>query len=334
MDHQRQALNAGAVLIALSLLVRLIAGGLLQPLAALGESPGALSLLLYLQTGRTVRSAPAETVPTETETIETAPPETVAQETTPAALHFDGAEVENLYMIYGCSYRPDLQALLTQALDWNLRSEEPTVLILHTHTTESYEQTSGAEYVQEASYRTLDEDHNMLSIGDEVAEILEQGGVTVLHDRSYHDYPSYNGAYTDARATIQEYLQRYPSIRLVLDLHRDASDGVGGQLTTCATVGGETSSQLMIIVGTDAAGLYHPNWQENLALGLKLAAVLERSNPGVTKGVKLSSSRYNTDLTTGSLLIEVGAAGDSHDQALLAAQALARAILELANGSE
>ena len=208
------------------------------------------------------------------------------------------------------------------------------MLIVHTHATEAYTQTPGREYEEDASYRTLEDRFNMVSIGEEVARVLEAGGITVLHDRSYHDYPSYNGSYGNARVAIEEYLRQYPSIQMVLDIHRDASDGAdGSQLTTSAMVGGQQSAQLMVVVGTDAAGNYHPNWQQNLALGLKLSAVLERENPGVTRPVSLRSSRFNMDLTAGSLLIEVGAAGNTHEEALLAANALARGILTLAKGS-
>ena len=104
-------------------------------------------------------------------------------------------------------------------------------------------------------------------------------------------------------------------------------------MVTVGSVGGQRSAQIMVVVGTDAGGNTHPNWKENLALGLKLTAILERSDPGVTRKVNLRSSRFNMDLTPGSLLIEVGAAGNTRAEALLAAQALARGIVALARGS-
>lgn len=335
MDYQKLALRTGAAVIALAVFLRLPESGAFRPLAAALESPQAMSMLVYLQTGRAVGLAPTEAPPATTQptmpqpTATQAPPETTAP---PEAgpVQFVSAEAEGLSMIYGCDYRPDIPALLTQELNWDLQAQEPTVLIVHTHATECYT----GPYSTDGSYHTGDDDYNMVSIGDEVAKILEAGGISVIHDRSHHDEPSYNNSYVSARAAIEDYLEQYPSIQLVLDLHRDASGGDGGQLTTCGTVGGQPASQLMIIVGTDATGRHHPNWRENLALGLKLAAVLERSDPGLTRGVQLSENRYNTDETPGSLLIEVGAAGDSHEQALLAAHALARAVLTLANGAQ
>ena len=227
---------------------------------------------------------------------------------------------------YDCAYRPDLAALMAQKPDLDLTGEGPTVLIVHTHTTESYRETDGS--------RSLDESENMLSIGDEVARVLELGGIRVIHDRTVHDYPDYNSAYAAARTTIEGYLAEYPTIELVLDLHRDAAGEDSPPLTTSATVGGQTCAQLMMVVGTDAGGNDHPGWQENLSLALNLTALLEYENPGITRPVNLRSQRFNMDLSPGSLLVEVGAAGDSHSEALLAANALARAILLLAQVSD
>ena len=117
---------------------------------------------------------------------------------------------------YGTRKTADLPALLRTPLTWQLRGEEPTVLILHTHATESYTK-SGETYTETARWRTRDETYNMLSIGHRVGEILAENGITAIHDRSLHDYPSYNGSYTDARKSIAAYLEEYPSIRLVLD---------------------------------------------------------------------------------------------------------------------
>ena len=167
-----------------------------------------------------------------------------------------------------------------------------------------------------------------------VAEILEEGGIRVIHDRTLHDYPSYNGSYNHARAAVKDYLEEYPSIRLVLDLHRDASGDNRNQMQTHATADGEDSAQLMLVVGSDASGLTHPQWEENLALALKLHSQLERINPGIMRYVNLRGQRFNQDLSPGMLLVEVGAAGDNHDKALNAAEVLARGIIALAKGCE
>ena len=188
--------------------------------------------------------------------------------------------------------------------------------------------------MESSAFRTRDEGYNMLSIGARVAEILSDNGISVIHDRELHDYPSYDGSYNHARKSIAFYLENYPTLQLVLDLHRDASGDLHNQLRTLASVDGRDSAQLMLVLGTDSAGLSHPDWQENLALGLKLQTVLEDLAPGITRPVMLRTQRFNQDLATGALLVEVGSAGNSHAEALLAAEMLAQAVIVLARGTE
>jgi stage II sporulation protein P len=229
--------------------------------------------------------------------------------------------------------KPDLSGLIGKPLDWDLTLQEPTVLIIHTHATESYTK-HGENYTESSDFRTLDEHYNMISIGDRVAEILSSHGISVLHDRDLHDYPSYNGSYASSREAIAEYLQRYPDIQLVLDLHRDASGDLNNQFRPVVQVDGQATAQMMLVMGTDASGQSHPNWQKNLSLGLKLHVTLEQQAPGIMRPLCLRSQRFNQDMTAGSLLIEMGAAGNSHPEALRAAEQLAYAIVTLAQGSQ
>lgn len=332
MDLQRKSLRLGAAAILCAMVFRFFSCGVLDSVVSWLTQPHIAAFLTYLETGRDVRFSVSQEVFSDG-FVESPPPviPEATQETEPAPLPAF-SDASGIEMYYACSRRPDIEALLQQPLTWDLATGDPTVLILHTHTTESYTK-SGEDYTESSAYRTLDENYNMVSIGDRVAQILEQSGITVLHDRELHDYPSYNGSYTDARKSIQAYLEEYPTIQLVLDLHRDASDGANGQLRTAASVDGETSAQLMLVMGTDASGLTHDHWEENLALALKLYAQLELQAPGITRPIVLRSQRFNQDLSTGALLVEVGAAGNTHAEALLAAEQLADAIAALAKGT-
>lgn len=330
--HQKKILQLGAAILAFAVLLRLTGAGAFTPIVNALGSREMLSFLIYTQTGRVVRPAAPladpdptnSTFPTEI-TQPTEPTETVPE----AVLSFSQSDLEFVEVNYNCSYDPDLGELLTAPLELNLAGEEPTVLIIHTHGSESY----SGDYDAVEPYRSLDDGQNMIAVGDEVARILEAAGICVLHDRNIYDYPDYNNAYASTRKSIQKYLEEYPTIQMVLDLHRDAASGDAGQLVTAATVGGQKSAQLMMVVGTDANGLSHPDWEENLALALKLSVVLEQQNPGITRAVDLRSQRFNMDLTPGSLLVEIGAAGNTLDEALIAANALAEGILILAQGS-
>ena len=331
MDNHRKVLRMGAAAILCALAIRLIPPTLPQALLSWITRPDITAFLIYLETGRDVRFSPSSQVFSPEFAGESAAP--LILEPTWEKPVFSREEASELGIYYACSLRPSLDELLTSPLDWNLPDGQPAVLILHTHTTESYTQTV-ENYVETSDYRTLDENYNMLSIGQKVAEILENSGISVIHDRQLHDYPSYNGSYADARKSIAEFLEEYPNIRLILDLHRDASDGADGQLRTAFDPGGETCARLMLVMGTDASGQKHDNWQENFALALKLQAQLERQTPGITRPTVLRAQRFNQDMSPGALLVEVGAAGDTHTEALRAAEELAKAIVALSKGTE
>lgn len=331
MEQNLRTRRFCAAVLLCALAVRLWNTPLPQTLASWLTQPNIAAFLLYLETGRNVRFSASNTVFLEY-APESPAPALLPAETEPDALPvFSREDVVQIFNASGLE--PDIPALMEQPLTWDLTGEEPAVLILHTHTTESYTQTYET-YVETSAWRTLDESYNMLSIGDKVAIILESHGIRVLHDRELHDYPSYNGSYSHARRSTRQYLEDYPSIRLILDLHRDASETANGQLRTLATVGKAQSAQLMLVMGTNAAGLAHDGWQDNLSLALKLQAQLERQSPGITRPLYLRSQRFNQDLCPGALLVEVGAAGNSHAEALLAAEQLAQAIVALSKGTQ
>ena len=311
---EQKALQVGTVVILLALLLRL--AGTRQDLAM--EAGRAL---VFFGTGRLVTETESPTLaatPTEAEVI--------SQETAvPVFSREDLVQVSSAWEV-------DTLSLLLSPLHWQLRGEQPTVLILHTHTTESFENTEG--YTQSSPYRTLEEDYNMVSVGAEVAEILEAAGIHVIHDREFHDYPDYNSAYANARERIGEILQENPSICLVLDLHRDAAENAQGQqVKETVELDGVTSAKLMLVMGSDQGSLSHAQWQKNLSLAVKLQAQLEREYPGLCKPIHLVTARYNQDLSTGALLVEVGTAGNTRQEALQAARYLAQGIIALADGA-
>ncbi len=334
MDRQEKVLRLGSAVIVSALLLRLCGSGLLRPVAAWLLKPDTQAFLIYLETGRIVRFSPSleDFSNSDGESAAPVPPE-AGEVFAPEMAVFSREDAALVDIYYGCDRQVDVEAMLRTPLTWDLQGEDPAVLILHTHATESYTR-HGESYTETSAWRTLDEGYNMISVGDAVAASLEEMGIRVIHDRTLHDYPSYNGSYNHARKAILDYLQEYPSIRLVLDLHRDASGDPSNQLRTLAEVEGQPSAQLMLVIGTNGSGLSHPDWEENMALGVKLHAQLERIAPGITRPIVLRSQRFNQDLCPGALLIEVGAAGNSHAEALTAARVLAQAIGALSLGAK
>lgn len=331
MDNHQKSIRLGAAAILCAFVLRLFAGGIPEKLTSFLMKADVQSFLIYLETGRVIRFSPA---PEEEPEFAGESPSPVLGTLDIPPLTFSPSDLETVEIKNTSGRSVDLQSLLTSPLSWDLTSGEPGVLILHTHTTESYTKAPGEDYAETSSFRTLDEKYNMLSLGDELASLLEAGGIRVIHDREIYDYPAYNGAYTRARDAMERYLDQYPSIRLVLDIHRDASGEIDNQLSTAISVDGKSCARLMLVMGTDASGLTHPGWEENLALGLKLQVLLEKGAPGITRPLSLRAQRFNQDMSPGTMILEVGAAGDSHDAAMNAMPILAQAILALAQGSE
>lgn len=325
MSTEKRSTRLGAALILFAILLRLMTGDTeLKKISNFGWRE------FFSETGKIIR-LPQISVPTAPATEPTVPAPTES-----AAPVFTSGDMENVRVMYASdfSYRPDLEALLQRPLQWELRADEPTVLILHTHGSESFTKTADQNYRETSAYRTLDCEYNVVALGDLLQEMLEKAGITVLHDRTMHDHPSYNDSYENARNAAQEYLRQYPSIRMVLDVHRDAalkSDGT--QYATSASVNGVSAAQLMLVVGSDASGRYHTQWQENLAVALKLHAELERICPGITRPLILRAQRFNHDLAQGAMIVEVGTAGNTLAQAKAAIPVLAQAIIELAGGA-
>jgi len=326
---EQKVLRVGTAVVAGALVLRLL-GGFLP-----GLGTHAAAVMLFLQTGRIVRPINISFSPGATEPAQdlpTDPPPVQDQIPQPEIPVFSEGDAALLAINCGFSYNADIPALLTKPLQWDLTGDQPTVLILHSHGSESYAPTG--EYTESSPYHTLNNSYNMIAVGDYVAALLEEGGISVIHDTALHDNPSYNDSYGNSRASAQAYLEEYPSIQLVLDLHRDAiADADGNQIAQTVFAGDQTYAPLMLVVGTSQSGLNHPQWRENLSLALKLQTQLEGICPGIGKKINLRSERFNQDLSTGALLVEIGTSGNSRQEALRSAKVLAEAILSLANGS-
>lgn len=219
---------------------------------------------------------------------------------------------------------------LAQPFAAALGEGDPQILILHTHGSESYTPAEGVDVVWSGDHRTTDSRYNVVAVGDAMAEVFSGAGISVLHDRTLYDYPSYTGAYDRSLEAIEEYLSQYPSIRFVLDLHRDAiEDGQGNQYkVVCQTAEG-TSAQMTLVVGSDGGGLEHPGWRDNLRLAAAIQNRLLEENEQLMRPILLRNSRYNQHATAGSLLVEVGAAGNSPEEAALAARLFAEGMVEV-----
>lgn len=222
----------------------------------------------------------------------------------------------------------DAESLLIAPYDFTFEEDGPAVLIVHTHTTEAYTPSDGWEYEPSGEYRTDDPMRSVVRVGAAIADQLTARGVEVLHDATVYDRPSFSQAYNTALPSIQKTLAAHPSIRVVLDVHRDAFAVGGTQQAYLTELDGEEAAQILLVVG-DGGNYGYDGWRQNLKWNLKVYAAANRAAPNLVRTLRLDHARYNQHLTPGSMLVEVGAAGNTLPQALRAAQAFADALADV-----
>lgn len=188
-------------------------------------------------------------------------------------------------------------------------------------------QANGYEYEASGNYRTTDLNKSVARVGSELETYLNNKGFNVTHNITYHDYPAYSGSYSRSLETIQSILTGTDT-QIVIDLHRDAV-GSNSEYAPTVKVDGRSVAQLMFVIGTDGGGLEHPNWQQNLKIAVKIQEKANEMYPGLFRPIIVRNSRYNQHLTTGSVIIEVGATGNTMDQCILSMQCLANILEEV-----
>lgn len=197
---------------------------------------------------------------------------------------------------------------------------EPLVLIIHTHATESYCDTS------DDNYRSLDKSKNVVAIGDIVAKILNDSGIVTLHSTELYDEPDYNMSYYNASLAIRKYLEEHPSISYIIDIHRDSmllSDGTY-YAPTALIENSTEAAQMMFVVGTDHGGSGHTGWRDNLSLAARLQCGIKGDYPNLMRDINLRSASFNEQYTKGSLIIEIGSCASEFKEASLSAEIFAR----------
>ncbi len=224
---------------------------------------------------------------------------------------------------------------ITAALSTKLKpaftdTDAPQVLIIHTHTTEGYMTYDAGYYNAADRDRTTDHTRNVCAVGNALVKTLAAHSITAIHDTTVHDSP-YSGAYTRSAKTVQGYLDKYPSIQVVLDLHRDAlMEGKTGLVKPTVTIDGKKAAQMMIIAGalsTDA--LPNPHTSQNLALAAQWQKALTSRYDGLMRPLSTVGSRYNQHLHAGYLLVEVGSEGNTVAEAVYSGELLGKTLAEL-----
>lgn len=201
------------------------------------------------------------------------------------------------------------------------------ILIFHTHTCESYTPTEANSYQESGNYRTTDLKYSVARVGDELQKYLTSYGYNVIHDKTYHDYPSYSGSYGRSLKTVSNLISQNKDTDLIIDLHRDA---IGDDTyAPKVKIGDEYAAQIMFVIGTNGSGLTHDNWKQNLEFAMKVQQKANEMYPGLFKPILLRNARYNQHLGKAANIIEIGATGNTLEECEVSAKYLAKVLSEV-----
>ena len=234
---------------------------------------------------------------------------------------------ENIEVDNNTPYDPDFAALLSADLPFALKDNRTVqVLIYHTHTCESYLDEDSGYYYEDFYPRSTDGEKNVIAVGEKIAASLKEKGVGVVHDKTLHDYPSYEGSYSRSWDTVEAYKKKYPGIVVTLDIHRDAMTADDGtKYKPTFTYNGKKAAQIMIMSGYGEDDDF-PTWKENLIFATKLQKECEDRYPGMTRPLDFGEFSYNMDFNNGSLLIEIGTDANTIDEAKYTGELLGNAL--------
>lgn len=218
--------------------------------------------------------------------------------------------------------------LTQEMLTPDIKIENKRVMIFHTHSCESYTASEAYPYTPTGNFRTTDLNFTVTGVGTELEKQLKKYNYDVVHDRSYHDYPAYNGSYTKSLATVETLLKTYPS-DIIIDLHRDAIGSRSDYAPIVKIGDNDVAAQIMFVIGTNDGGLWHPNWNQNLKFAIKIQEKAEEMYPGLFKPIMLTKSRYNQHTGKFANIMEVGATGNTLEQCMTSMKYLAKVMDEV-----
>ena len=213
------------------------------------------------------------------------------------------------------------------------KTKEPEVLIFSTHTTESYMLEDRDYYTNKDSTGTTDKTKNVVKIGSIIKENLEKNRISVIQDSTIHDSPQFSGCYDRSANTVKKYLNKYPSIKVVIDVHRDSVNyDDGTKVKPTVMINGKKAAQVMLVCGCNT-GLVEGflNWRENLRLSMRLQQTLEVMYPTLARSITFTARKYNLHLTKGSLLLEMGTEANTLKEAEYSALLVSNALVHLLN---
>lgn len=196
-----------------------------------------------------------------------------------------------------------------------------TVFMYTTHTSESYANSQMYSFEYTSPRRTTDGQYNMLSVASIFASNLNKKGINTICSLTPHDYGEYNSAYTNSRRTFESIVLQNPDVAISIDIHRDAIEDL--DFAPKAELSGYNVASLMLVMGIGYSDGYNPYYEQNLKLALEIQILANKIYPGLFRPMIIRNSIYNQDIKENSFLVEVGASGNTLDEAKLATRCLA-----------
>ncbi|MDD5953365.1 MAG: stage II sporulation protein P [Oscillospiraceae bacterium] len=225
----------------------------------------------------------------------------------------------------------DIEEELSKTPDLSIQKDgTPQVLLYHTHTMEAYLEEESDTFYSDMETRTRDESKSVVAVGDAIAKRLEAAGIGVIHDKTIHD-EQYNGSYNRSAETIEENLEKYPTIQVTIDVHRDAMTAQNGtRYKPTVTINGKKAAQIMIISGCDDDGtLGFPDWEYNLRLALRLQQAGTEIDPHFVRPLLFGPHIYNENSTHNSLLVEFGTEVNTVEEAVYSGELFGDALVSV-----
>ena len=292
-----------------------------------------LQMSKYIKTDETERLGTENTIQVQNQTQVS----NVSQEEAQTGLQTEVVSGGNINAKYtneynGVQIKNESKYELTQEmLTPNIELEnKKDIIIYHTHTCESYTQSTGFVYTPSGNFRTTDLNFSVVRVGRELKDRLTNYGFNVIHDETYHDYPAYSGSYNRSLTSIKNDLAANPNTQIVIDLHRDAV-GEGGTYAPTVKIGDDYVAQIMFVIGTDGGGLTHSQWVQNLKYAIKIVEKGNELYPGLFKPIMVRNSRYNQHVAKAATIMEIGATGNTMDQCLNSMKYLSKVMDEALN---
>lgn len=177
---------------------------------------------------------------------------------------------------------------------------------------------------------------NVLMTSYLLKEKLNNKGIsTIVEDTNMSEFLSlngwdYSGSYKASRIFILDKKNKYSSLKYYIDIHRDS---VSKSVTT-VEIDGKSYAKILFVLG-----LENDNYKENQKTMEEINALSNKYYPGLSRGIYKKEGAgvngvYNQDISSNSILIEVGGVDNNIDEVLNTTEAISNILYYYIEGED